>query len=330
MRYPLCSLRRFSSFFTTALTSLVLLIPFFFLVTACDSGGTSENTSSGGNQPGDGDSSTSIEVTANETAESIVTSLGETTGGFSNEIVDASIFFESDDPSSSKSTSPISKSLDRSWRCDYSSQNENWDCKMASVGSGGPVNQSTLEREYTLQFFEISPSGATPVRKPTSADSMTLSVDDGSGSFNTDRLDVNYQMFFAEWALADAPNGEYNITLLGGSAGRSLSSTFTGREVSRFRDAETFITDATDLVYRLGTSTTDGRFVSGSIEGLHDVTIRTVDETGTTDRTRDIEVDFKATFSESGASISFTGDSNFSGNSFSFDPSTGTLSQGSP
>ena len=298
--------------------ALVLLLPCFFLISACDSGGTSENPSAGGGEPGDGDdSSTSIAVSADEVAQSITFSLGNTIGGLSNEIFDAGLFFE------------IDGSLERSTGCDYTSETETFECFKSSNGSAGPANSWVLEREYLIQFFEFTPSGPIPVRDPSSADSMSLTVDDGVGGVDTDQLSVDYTMLFSEWGLSRTRSGDYRVTLPGGSSGRRITSTYSGREVSRFRNGDIFLNGTTDLIYRPPTNDTDAGLLLGSLQGIYDVTITTVNESGTINERRSVDVEFEATFTENGAEFSFTGESDFSGQSYSFNPSTGVLSTGS-
>lgn len=331
--FPSTSSRPFSNSLSLA---LALLLPCFFFLSACDSGGTSGGPSgdpSGETGPDDGNSDdVAISVSSAEVAQSIVASLGKVSGGIHYEISDASTFFEAQDLTPTNSPAS-SKSLERSFRCDYNGDvpaqtlDYYWECGMATVGSSDQIASSTIERDYIVQFFETTPSGPSPVRESTSADSMALRVDDGSGILETGPLRVRYQMRSSAWGLTPDEDGDYNVTLLTSTAGRSITSTYTGRDQSRFRNGDTYVYESSNLVYRPGTSSTEASIVSGSVKGIHDVTITTVNETGTVNERRSIDVEFEAIFSGDQAEVNFIGGSDFVGEEFSFDPSTGILSR---
>jgi hypothetical protein len=287
-----------SFFLSRSLAAIAAVAAALILFAGCDSTGGLED------DPG-------VTVTAEETAASIAQSLAESTGGTADEFADAAAILGGAGASTTKDFS-------RSRDCSYDDSEQIWTCTVEVSGSRGRIDTAEFDRTYRVQFF----AGDAVVRRSSEADSMTFEIVEGSGRFETARLDRSHTLIPATWAFSEASGDSFGIDLLSANAGRDATAEAVGRDSSRTRtrNAEVRKTRVEGLVYREN----DG-LVAGTIEGTYEADVEIERADGDT-VSRSVSVTYVATFSADGAEIRFTGGGErFNGESFTFDRTTGAL-----
>ena len=284
------------------LHTLSALLVMALLLVGCDSSGTSSEP---------------LDVTAEETAESIALATATETGGTLDDAEDAATVSSvltnaMMGPSASMraQTSDLAQN-----HCGFNNDEVLWSCSF-SVERSSERAEVAFSRDYEIQFLDANgdPMPFFEMGGETAA-SITLDVLSGWGSVQTRRVVNSYTINTSSWTLSDLT--ETSATL-SGTASRSMADTLTTQNAEHTRIADVEM-EMQDLVWVQEEGPENGT-ISGTYSA--EVTITRDGETAT----RTVNASYTITFADGEGEITFTAEgSRFNGESFRFDVDTGEL-----
>lgn len=280
---------------TLHIVSLIVLVA--LILTGCDSTGSSDT----------------LDVTAEETAESIAYALATDTGGALDDAEDAA--------TATQIVSGALSALNAQREAEATDVRSN-DCEFGLVTTCDftlprdlPRSDINFERIYEIRLFKDGELMRPVALRTTTPDSIRFTIVEGLGSVVTQRIDNEYTIRASDWVLSDLGD---NAPTINGASSRSMTGTLTRPNGTRNRIADV-TTTFEDVVW-----IRDEGPESGTIRGTYDAEV-TITRDGES-ATRTVDVAYTVTFTDGEGELTFTGGgSRFNGETFTFDVDSGEL-----